>query len=103
MTVFKDYTPNWNLQTDGTTCGFWVATFALLIIFEIDPAAQANKKVLAKLGASGVRTLWKTIIINYLEDSVGLQASALQDFLGLFPEWKGFPNDSKCVGLFDFF
>lgn len=89
------------LQKDGTSCGFWVATFALLRVFEIDLASPANKKVLKKLGVNGLKTLWQSIIVNYLQDSTGLQASILQEFLSMFSDWKGFPNSTHCVSLFN--
>ncbi|KAF9472488.1 hypothetical protein BDN70DRAFT_900510 [Pholiota conissans] len=89
---------NHSLQTDGASCGFWGATFALLIIFEINPSSPANKKVLKKLGATGLKNLWRNIMVNFLQDPIGLQASVLQEFLSLFQDWQGFPDRIDCIG-----
>jgi hypothetical protein len=94
------------LQKDGASCGFWVATVALLIVFEIDPSSTANKNILDRLGgigAKGLKALWKAIMVSYLQDPIGLQAIVLQDFLSKFQDWKGFPNGIECVGLFNLF
>lgn len=107
MVAVKNYHPIClDLQQDGASCGFWVATFALLIVFQIDPSSIANKKILNTLGgigAKGLKTVWKTIIVSYLQDPIGLQGAILQDFLSKFQDWKGFPNGIECVGLFNLF
>lgn len=88
-----------DVQQDGSSCGFWASTIALLIVFKIEPSSDDSKEVLRKLGANGLKTLWRAIMENYLSDSVGLQASVLHDFLCKFPDWEGFPDGIECVGL----
>ncbi|PPQ91603.1 hypothetical protein CVT25_012957 [Psilocybe cyanescens] len=87
-------TVDWIQTDDLPGCTFWQ-------IFQIDPSSIANKKILNTLGgigAKGLKTVWKTIMVSYLQDSIGLQGAILQDFLSKFQDWKGFPNGIKCIG-----
>ena len=96
--MFKKYTPiNMSLQEDGASCGFWALTFALLLIFNIDPVLKENKQILANIGVLGLKTLWKDIWINWRTDSIGLRCSILQPFLSNFKSWIGFEDKDECV------
>jgi len=88
------------LQKDGASCGFWAITFALLLIFNIDPSSKINKKVLSEYGVQGLKTFWKQIWTDWITNPTGLQANILVPFLSRFDGWVGFTSDQIYVCSF---
>ncbi|KAF9525899.1 hypothetical protein CPB83DRAFT_908865 [Crepidotus variabilis] len=72
------------LQEDGSSCGFWAITFALLLIFGLQPNAPAQKKKLKAIGVVGLKDFWKKVWTEWLRDEKGLRQTLLREFLEKF-------------------
>ncbi|KAF7330611.1 SWIM-type domain-containing protein [Mycena sanguinolenta] len=71
------------IQTDGASCGFWMATLAFLSIYEI-PLNGTVLTTLQELGPKQIKEYWKCIITSWRVEEEGLGREPANDFLHCF-------------------
>ncbi|KAJ6547522.1 hypothetical protein B0H19DRAFT_1166092 [Mycena capillaripes] len=69
-----------DIQADGASCGFWVATIALLMICEV-PVRISSLATLRVLGAVNIKEHWKCLLTSWRVEDKGLGADPVNNFL----------------------
>ncbi|KAF9530532.1 hypothetical protein CPB83DRAFT_165821 [Crepidotus variabilis] len=88
MNTYKVH--NLAVQPDGSSCGWWVLTCALLLVCGVSPETVDTKKTLRKIGVSGIKELWERLWIDWRTNSTGLCTELLMEFLSQF-------SDRNCL------
>lgn len=90
------------IQTDGSSCGFWVATFALLMLHGVDITSDSAKAKLAQTDIKDVRRLWGEICYSFRADDAGLHAKPVNALLAKVSDLPKQYNNKDCVSRFTF-
>ncbi|KAJ7066660.1 hypothetical protein C8F01DRAFT_1366145 [Mycena amicta] len=69
------------LQNDGSNCGFWACTFALLLACRLPPNAVAVRDQLQSLGIKRIKGHLRRLWFSRYLDRDGIPVSLLQEFL----------------------
>ncbi|KAJ6454190.1 hypothetical protein C8R45DRAFT_1192190 [Mycena sanguinolenta] len=82
------------IQTDGASCGFWMATLAFLIVYGI-PLNSITKQTLRNLGPNKLKEYWKSMIMSWRVEEVGLSRESADNFLQCFG--YELPEEPQCI------
>lgn len=92
------------VQVDGSSCGFWAATIALLLAFSINVEANSVKRKLVELGPTGIKEFWISAASSFRSSKTeGLDRQTVEAFLSQFKgkgmknEWSNKLGAKECV------
>ncbi|KAJ7751274.1 hypothetical protein DFH07DRAFT_774879 [Mycena maculata] len=69
-----------DIQRDGSSCGFWMATVALLRVCEIE-ITKSCIKLLRSLGPDTIKEHWKCLLTSWRIEERGLATDPVNNFL----------------------
>ncbi|KAJ7109223.1 hypothetical protein C8R44DRAFT_986254 [Mycena epipterygia] len=69
-----------DIQRDGDSCGFWMATLAFLRINQV-PLSDENIAILESFSVLGLKNHWKSIVTSWRIEDLGLGVAPVNNFL----------------------
>ncbi|KAK6988220.1 hypothetical protein R3P38DRAFT_3229065 [Favolaschia claudopus] len=88
---------NANVQEDGSSCGFWMATTALLMICGASIKHKDTRRMLQSLGIDYLQQHWRFLLTSWRIEEEGLGAEVVNNFLHY---WNlDFAQRSGCLRI----